>query len=124
MANVFFRPTREFTASIDGISPLLFQPGKDADGKPLLYSVPEHLARIFTRNGWGKVVEMRSEIVESDEEDDGPDIVDVPQVSGDGRPGTSPIGGAPAADPEDGADAPDDDSGGAVKRRRPKKKET
>ena len=59
-ATVYFMPTQEFTASTDGIEPVRYVPGKDANGDPLIYSVPRHQAVDWEkRYGWGRIVEVR-----------------------------------------------------------------
>lgn len=123
MPNVLFRPIKEFTAAIDGINPMIYSPGKDADGNPLVFSVPAHLADVFVERGWGRIVEVHQKVIDKGEEgEEEPDEtpITVPQINGDNKMGTASFAAGP---PKHEADDTDPDAVEPVKRRR-KKKET
>lgn len=68
MSTVLFMPTRKFgPVSIDGINHLEFTPGKDENGRPFVFEIPEHQARIWQDDyKWGEIVSKQEVLMHTD----------------------------------------------------------
>ena len=94
MSIVLFMPTQKFgPVSINGVDHLEYQPGKDEQGRPYVFEIPEHQARIWQdKYGWGKIVSKQEVLINPDgspiqppdakvQEPPGPEILTAPQIS-------------------------------------------
>lgn len=67
MASVLFMPIIEFgPVSIDGINHVRFVPGKDENNKPFVYEIPEHLAKLWEKREYGKIVQKQEFLTNAD----------------------------------------------------------